>query len=304
MICTIYSEGLKGQRSRMDVDLPFAARLGVETADGDKDKKKATAADVERADRELARLFLEMFDVIGEQVVVAFPTDEDAKKATKAWAKGTPYKGTVTSMNPKAQKSAQIKRGSEAVLGFAKSVAAKKKKQAAAGGKKGGGENAGDRLAGRTGTARIAPPGTEVLLVVAPKQPELMVVQKLSNDLGQGCLVVLLNARLHQASPAENPGLLSPAISIYESARESGLVEASFQDADDFRSAFPDVLSRPRLTRRRAILRKGTANFVDDEQRHFFEEVLHAQEKRPTPEEIMAAVEEGDKTAGVFGNLF
>lgn len=32
-------EGLKGQRSRMDVDLPFAARLGVETADGDKDKK-------------------------------------------------------------------------------------------------------------------------------------------------------------------------------------------------------------------------------------------------------------------------
>lgn len=78
-------------------------------------------------------------------------------------------------MNPKAQKSAQIKRGSEAVLGFAKSVAAKKKKQAAAGGKKGGGENAGDRLAGRTGTGRIAPPGTEVLLVVAPKQPELMV---------------------------------------------------------------------------------------------------------------------------------
>lgn len=33
-------------------------------------------------------------------------------------------------------------------------------------------------------------------------------------------------------------------------------------------------------------------------------QVLHAQEKRPTPEEIMAAVEEGDKTAGVFGNLF
>lgn len=108
--------------------------------------------------------------------MVAFPTDEDAKKATKAWAKGTPFKGTVTSMNPKAQKSAQMKRGSEAVLGFAKTVAdKKKKKQAAARGKKGAGENAGDRLAGRTGTARIAPPGTEVLLVVAPKQRELMV---------------------------------------------------------------------------------------------------------------------------------
>ena len=32
-------EGLKAQRSRMDIDLPFAARLGVETADGEKDKK-------------------------------------------------------------------------------------------------------------------------------------------------------------------------------------------------------------------------------------------------------------------------
>lgn len=33
-------------------------------------------------------------------------------------------------------------------------------------------------------------------------------------------------------------------------------------------------------------------------------QVLHYQEKRPTQEEIMAAVEKGDKTAGVFGNLF
>lgn len=36
---TWYQEGLKEQQSRMDVDLPFASRLGVETADNDKDKK-------------------------------------------------------------------------------------------------------------------------------------------------------------------------------------------------------------------------------------------------------------------------
>ncbi|CAM9339966.1 unnamed protein product [Laminaria digitata] len=282
-------EGLKGQRSRMDVDLPFAARLGVETGDGDKDKKTATAADVERADRELARLFLEMFDVIGEQVVVAFPTDEDAKKATKAWAKGTPFKGTVTSMNPKAQKSAQMKRGSEAVLGFAAAAAnkKKKKKQAAAGGggKKGGGEaaGAGDHLAGRTGTARIAPPGTEVLLVVAPKQPELMVVQKLSNDLGQGCLVVLLNARLHQANFMDDEQR-----HFFEEEFESmfHLRPVAAETEDFLYRAYPKdwtVARKPKL---------GPPK------------VLHYQEKRPTQEEIMAAVEEGDKTAGVFGNLF
>lgn len=36
--------------------------------------QKYTAADVERADRELARLFVEMFDVIGDQVVSKTPT--------------------------------------------------------------------------------------------------------------------------------------------------------------------------------------------------------------------------------------
>lgn len=103
--------------------------------------------------------------------MVAFATDEDAKKASKAWSKGAPFKGKVTSMNPKAQKGPQIKRGSDAVLGFAKQVAAKKAKQAAAGGKGGAGGGGG----GKTGIERIAPPGTEVLLVVAPQQPELMV---------------------------------------------------------------------------------------------------------------------------------
>lgn len=35
----VEQEGLKAQQSRMDVDLPFAARLGVETTDDDKGKK-------------------------------------------------------------------------------------------------------------------------------------------------------------------------------------------------------------------------------------------------------------------------
>lgn len=32
-------EGLKARQSRMDVDLPIAARLGVETTEDDKNKK-------------------------------------------------------------------------------------------------------------------------------------------------------------------------------------------------------------------------------------------------------------------------
>eukprot|EP00903_Cladosiphon_okamuranus_P018194 g16737.t1 len=267
----------------MDVDLPFAARLGVETADEDKGKKKYTAADVERADRELARLFVEMFDVIGDQVVVAFPTDEDAKKATKAWNKGVPYKGKVTSMDPKPAKGPKLKRGStEALAGFASQVEAAKK----ANGKKkkvvvGGGEGVG---AARTGvTARVAPPGTEVLLVVAPKQAELKAVQKMSKDLGQGCLIILLNARLHQAKFFDDEQR-----EFFEQEFESmfHLRPVAAENEDFLYRAFPNdwtIARKPKL---------GPPK------------VLSSQQKRPTEAEILTAIEEGDKTAGVFGNLF
>ena len=116
--------------------------------------------------------------------MVAFPTDEEAKKATKAWNKGVPYKGKVTSMDPKPAKGPKLKRGStDALAGFASQVEAAKKakgKNKKKGGKKDGGGSGGGGGEGggavRTGvTARVAPPGTEVLLVVAPKQAELKV---------------------------------------------------------------------------------------------------------------------------------
>lgn len=112
--------------------------------------------------------------------VIAFPTDEDAKKATKVWNKGMPYKGKVTCMNPRPAKGPKLTRGSKTALaGFASQVEASKKAKGKGkkGGKQGGGGAAGGAADdGRSGaTARIAPPGTEVLLVVAPKQAELQV---------------------------------------------------------------------------------------------------------------------------------
>lgn len=123
--------------------------------------------------------------------VVAFPTDEDAQKARKAWTAGAPYKGKVTSMNPKATKWPKMKIGSpetDAFLGFAAAEAKKKAKKkkgrggegkTSGGGGAGGAGSAGIDGAGdgsnASGVNKIAPPGTEVLLVVAPKQGELSV---------------------------------------------------------------------------------------------------------------------------------
>ncbi|CAN0073877.1 unnamed protein product, partial [Hapterophycus canaliculatus] len=100
--------------------------------------------------------------------VVAFPTDEDAKKATKVWNKGMPFKGKVTCMDPRPAKGPKLKRGSKSALaGFASQVEASKKAKGKGrkGGKQGvGGGAGGGADGGRTGaTARIAPPGTEVL---------------------------------------------------------------------------------------------------------------------------------------------
>jgi hypothetical protein len=47
----------------MDIQLPFGARLGVESV------AKNAPVNAEQSDRELARIFLEMFDPIGDNTV-------------------------------------------------------------------------------------------------------------------------------------------------------------------------------------------------------------------------------------------
>jgi hypothetical protein len=47
----------------MDIELPFGARLGVESV------AKNAPVNAEQSDRELARIFLEMFDPIGDNTV-------------------------------------------------------------------------------------------------------------------------------------------------------------------------------------------------------------------------------------------
>eukprot|EP00611_Tribonema_gayanum_P000806 TRINITY_DN105_c0_g1_i1.p1 TRINITY_DN105_c0_g1~~TRINITY_DN105_c0_g1_i1.p1 ORF type:complete len:261 (-),score=52.79 TRINITY_DN105_c0_g1_i1:502-1284(-) len=160
-------EGLKARCSRMDVELPYGARLGVEGV------AKDAPVDVEQSDRELARLFVEMFDPIGDATVVAFRTDKQAATARNLWGLGS-YKGTVQSMEPKKSKVKKSGKKSRAG-GFAKKLEAA----------------LGDDTEGPTA---VVPAGTEVFVLVAPQEKELQMVENL--DLGRDCLCILLNARL------------------------------------------------------------------------------------------------------------
>ena len=63
---------LQARVSRIDVDLPIGAEFGVEQG-GETRKRgaKLTSADVARSDREVARLFVEMFEGTGLRLRLA-----------------------------------------------------------------------------------------------------------------------------------------------------------------------------------------------------------------------------------------
>ena len=73
---------LQGRQSRMEIEMPIAAKFAVESGPLGKGRLPA----MERSDRELARLFVEMFDPIGESVVLVFNENRLAKEAKRKWA--------------------------------------------------------------------------------------------------------------------------------------------------------------------------------------------------------------------------
>ena len=158
-------KALEGRVSRMDVELPVAAKFGVENDKQSEKEKGIRGYALQKSDRELARLFIEMFDPIGESVVVAFADQVQAETALEKWAT---IKGTVISI-PQKQKS----KG-----GFgAKGADAEVDLQTAAALQK-----------------------AEVVLVVAPTKSEWDWVERVCKEKGNACCIILLNARLHAAA--------------------------------------------------------------------------------------------------------
>lgn len=222
---------LQSRCSRMDVELPPGAALGVETP-GKAEKKggnsmfgllgggqpksgPAALLAVQRSDRELARLFVEMFRPIGDAVTVVFSTGADAAAASNAWASDTrvlafndvlaaaggPAVGGASpapkAKNLGARKALKAKGGKG---GFAAKVAAATAPSVAAA-LAASSEVALPAAAGTSAGLRagLLPPNTEVLLVVAPKGGDLAAVEAICSAVGQGTCVVLLNARLETA---------------------------------------------------------------------------------------------------------
>mmetsp|Transcript_30117 Transcript_30117/g.82750 ORF Transcript_30117/g.82750 Transcript_30117/m.82750 type:complete len:368 (-) Transcript_30117:86-1189(-) len=179
-------EALKSQKSRMDIEFPVGTKFSVEPTPKKKNKGKDASPisplDLERSNRELARLYVDMFQPVGgDRIAVVFNEVEQADAAKQKWKSDATAQSVILSMD--RRKSRPGKRKAPKKRGFAAKLA----------------QELSDDNVAQTGKATSGPfrlpDNTEVALFVAPGPKELIMVEKICEQVGMGTLVVLLNAR-------------------------------------------------------------------------------------------------------------
>lgn len=179
-------EALKSQLSRMDIEFPVGTKFGVEKTPkvkGMKDEGAPTQGVLDQSDRELARLFVDMFQPVGgENIVVAFNEQSLADEAKKKWNGDPTAASRIMAMNKRKASAASKKKNKSKARGFAAKMAAEVDDSPDSGG------------------PFELPEGTQVALFVSPGPKELPTIEKICNDVGMGTCVILLNARLSKIS--------------------------------------------------------------------------------------------------------
>ena len=173
---------LQDRVSRMDIEFPVGTRFGIEKSPTKKKRdrevgdNKPTKDDLDRSDRELARIFIEMFQPVGgDNIVVCFNDIDVANAAKKQYSDDATAVAQIISMDRRKS----LKRAKKSPnMGFAAKLAAEV-----------------DDDFDESGPFRL-PPKTEVAVFVAPGPKELVVIERICESVGMGTLVILLNARL------------------------------------------------------------------------------------------------------------
>jgi Domain of unknown function (DUF1995) len=181
---------LRDRISRMDIEFPVGTKFGIEKT-GKKRKpldgveNKVDKQDLDRSDRELARIFIEMFQPVGgENIVVVFNEIDVADAAKKQWSGDPSAAARIVSMD-RRKSVRKVKKSPK--MGFAAKLAAEV-----------------DDDADESGPFRL-PSNTEVAIFVAPGPKELVVIERICETVGMGTLVILLNARLSSISNFGSP---------------------------------------------------------------------------------------------------
>ena len=88
--------------SRMEIELPPGADWGVEVHKKSSSKSLSNTDRVKKSNREAARLFGEMFSALSSNLVVLFPSEEEAFDARTIW--GILFRGQVLSIDAPSAK--------------------------------------------------------------------------------------------------------------------------------------------------------------------------------------------------------
>jgi Domain of unknown function (DUF1995) len=174
---------LQDRISRMDIEFPVGTKFSIEKAGNSKKRKgintddnKPTKDDFDRSDRELARIFVEMFQPVGgDNLIVTFSDEELARAAKNQWSGDATAAAQIVSMN---RRKSLKKTKKSPPMGFAATLAAEV-----------------DDEVDESGPFRL-PSNTEVAMFVAPGPKELLTIKGICENVGMGTLVILLNARL------------------------------------------------------------------------------------------------------------
>lgn len=159
---------------RLDIELPPAYKIGLESQKKQsrllEGKDLTTAEEVHRGDREIAHLFIEMLrDAVGGGLAVVFRNKALAEAAKEAWRKAE---------ETKVARILAFPEGKKGLSAFGTEV------------------NAPLKFIKKLKEMRIG-----CLLVVAPMQEQLQIVEELSNQVQEQMGILLINARIRTKGP-------------------------------------------------------------------------------------------------------
>ena len=169
----------------MDIEFPVGANFGIEKDRKRTAKKSPSGGDgvptknlLDTSDRELTRIFVEMFQPLGgDAISVVFTDGTLADKAKQAWKDDSSASCRIMALG--RRKSSPLSKNKKSI-GFAAKIAAE--------------------IDEGEGGPFALPEKTELAIFVAPGPKELIVVEQICNKVGMGTLVILLNARLATVS--------------------------------------------------------------------------------------------------------
>lgn len=148
---------------------------------------------LDTSDRELARLFVEMFQPLGgDHISVIFHDSNLADVAQQSWANDAGAECKIMSLNKRKKMRSAVKENRKGMGGMGmggKTEGRKSKNKAFA-------TKMNEEFDDESSGPFKLPNGCELALFVSPTVKDLVTIKNICDDVGMGTLVILLNARL------------------------------------------------------------------------------------------------------------